>query len=126
MVPTDNPLSSAKTLPAPERNVFKTVQFVAEVAPEPLKYIPVAHNVQLSPASPMEILLAWHTQQAVALNSEKEPAGHGIHADEFEEPTAVENVPGPQLVHDVAPVIDAKVPDLQGMQLASDSTPILV
>ena len=52
-MPTDTPIRPAKSLLVLERNVLKTVQFVADEAPEPFKYIPVAHNVQLSPASTM-------------------------------------------------------------------------
>ncbi len=125
-VPTAAAISPDKSLLALEPDMFQTVQFVAEVAPVPLTYIPTAHNVQLRPATPMEILLAWHTQQTVAPNAEKDSAGQVIHEDILEEPKAVENFPAPQLVHEVAPVIDAKVPGLQGMQLASDSTPTLV
>jgi len=103
------------------------VQFTAEVDPVPLTYVSAAQTVQLLPSAiPIETFSDWHFQHVVAFKSEKNPAGQDTQIEEFNEPGVFDNLNSSQLMQDVAPGIDANVPDSQGMQPASESTPMFV
>ena len=72
-------------------------------------YFPGTHAVHVSPSGPVHPALQV---QAALPAGELDPAGHVVHVEFAEAPTAVEYVPAPQSVHSAAPV---KVLYLPGM-----------
>jgi hypothetical protein len=107
-------ISAGKGLYVPAPHAVHT----ADVSPSPELNEPAAHVVNRQALAPgVATYLAWvHSEQVLAPPPEMEPARHEVHTDS---PVPDANVPAAQAPQTVWPVVLAKVPARQEVQVAA-------